>query len=158
MLQAQYAKERARPFLEQPCSKHPLGFSGSVSQSPSRAGMLASMQRKTTNGISLIRASGSLPPKRRHRQLTISDWPGQSSSLRGDGEQGQMHPVPNTHSLLQPTPLFHAQTKCRRQDMTVGEIIVAFLHTHVAPYDIRDTRDLAVEKSRGPNAFPGEEV
>lgn len=63
------------------------------------AGMLASMQRKSTNSISLIRASGSLPPK---RKLTVSAWPSQSSRLCGDEEQGQMRPVPNTHSFTLP--------------------------------------------------------
>lgn len=69
------------------------------------------MQRESTNGISLIRAPGSLPPKRRRRQLTISAGPGQSSRLRGDGEQGQMRPVPNNHSFSLPYSFTHKQNE-----------------------------------------------
>lgn len=120
------------------------------------------MQRKSTNGISLIRASGSLPPKRRRRQLTISAWPGQSSRVCGDGEQGQMRPVPNAHSLSLPHPFTHKQNEevvrhgnFEAEDMTwrSGEIIIAFLRSRMAPYDIRAARGLAAEKSRGTNAF-----
>lgn len=153
------------PSSYNPCSQYSLGFLLWL-KALWHAGMLAFMQRESTNGISLIRAPGSLPPKHRRRQLTISAWPGQSSRLRGDGEQGQMRPVPNTHSF---TSLFHSQTKWRRGTHTVtfgakgmtrrsGGIIIAFLRPHSAPYDTRAARDLAVEKSCGTNAFLREEV